>query len=202
MAHLARSDSSRQAVARATWAVIERKGVGGASMREIAREAGCTTGVLTHYFLDKDELLLFAFTLAFESAAERMRGHVERGDDPGAVLLAVLEEALPLDAQRRVEATVYFGFHDVARRDERLGAEFRRRYALWRALLTRLITRTEAVGNHWDAEETADLLLVITDGIASSALAQPDRFTPAEQRRFLHRSVPSVTGIQVPGVAG
>src|SRR5688572_26508243 len=96
----AKAESTRQAVARATWAVIDREGLAGASMREIAREAGCTTGVLSHYFRDKDELMLFASTLAFEAAAERMRGRLEDGEDPVATLLSVLEEVLPMDQER------------------------------------------------------------------------------------------------------
>src|SRR5689334_21892522 len=97
-----RADTARQEVARATWAVVEREGLSGASMREIAREAGCTTGVLTHHFRDKDELMLFAFSLAAESAADRMREQARSTTDPRRALIAVLEEVIPLDAQRRV----------------------------------------------------------------------------------------------------
>ena len=42
------------------WRVIIRDGVDRASIRSIAQELGGTTGIVTHYFRDKDELLLFA----------------------------------------------------------------------------------------------------------------------------------------------
>src|SRR5919112_6703613 len=92
---VARTDSARAEVARATWAVVEREGLSGASMREIAREAGFTTGLLTHHFRDKDELMLFAFSLAFEAAADRMREQANACPDPAQALAAVLEEVLP-----------------------------------------------------------------------------------------------------------
>src|SRR5262245_21785277 len=44
----------------ATIRVIARDGLSGASLRSIAREIGYTTGVVMHYFKDKDELLIEA----------------------------------------------------------------------------------------------------------------------------------------------
>lgn len=185
---VARSDTAKVEVARATWAVVQREGIAGASMREIAREAGFTTGVLTHHFRDKDELLLFAFTLAFESAAERVAEVSRRGDDPVKALTAVLEEGLPLDAQRRVEATIYFGFLDVARRGGRLAEEFQRRHELWRELVIRLVSAATRASAR-DRSDIADMLLIAVDGIASSALADPGRFDERRQRQLLQRAV-------------
>ena len=190
-----RADTARQEVARATWAVVEREGLSGASMREIAREAGCTTGVLTHYFRDKDELMLFAFSLAFEAAADRMREQAQKHTDGRRALTAVLEEVLPLDAQRRVEAAIYFGFLDVARRDARLADEFRRRHETWRKLLAQLVRDATRVGAA-RAGDHADLLLVAVDGIASSALAEPRHYNEARQRALLRRTVDSLIGPQ------
>jgi AcrR family transcriptional regulator len=41
--------------------LIARSGIESATMREVAAEAGLTTGALTHYFTDKHELLLTTF---------------------------------------------------------------------------------------------------------------------------------------------
>jgi AcrR family transcriptional regulator len=38
----------REEIVEAAWRVIEREGLAGADLREIAREAGYTTGVITH----------------------------------------------------------------------------------------------------------------------------------------------------------
>ena len=50
-------------VSEAAWKVIVREGLDRTSMRAIARELDCTTGVVTHYFRDKQELILFALNL-------------------------------------------------------------------------------------------------------------------------------------------
>jgi AcrR family transcriptional regulator len=75
-------EKRRKEVAEAAWRVIEREGPDGTNMREIAREAGRTTGVVTHYFRDKRELMAFAFGLMVNSSTTRMgRGGGEVGAD-------------------------------------------------------------------------------------------------------------------------
>jgi AcrR family transcriptional regulator len=53
-------------VANAAWRVIVREGLDRTSMRAIAQELGATTGVVTHYFRDKEALILFALERVFE----------------------------------------------------------------------------------------------------------------------------------------
>jgi len=55
----------KQEIAEATWRVIADKGVAGATVRSIARETGYSTGVLSHYFSDKSEILEFAVESLF-----------------------------------------------------------------------------------------------------------------------------------------
>ena len=45
----------------ATARLIAKSGIGAATMRDVAAEAGWTTGALTHYFTDKRDLLLHTF---------------------------------------------------------------------------------------------------------------------------------------------
>ena len=64
-------DVRRAELTDATARVIARSGIEAATMREIAAEAGWTTGALTHYFADKRELLLATFQSSL--AARRSR---------------------------------------------------------------------------------------------------------------------------------
>ena len=56
-------DDRRIEVAKAAWQVIIREGLDRTSMRAIAQELGSSTGVVTHYFRDKEDLILFALGL-------------------------------------------------------------------------------------------------------------------------------------------
>ena len=75
MPKLVDADQRRGELAEAAARVIARSGIDGASMREVAAEAGWTTGALVHYFANKQELL--AFTLQASLDRRRAR-HSDR----------------------------------------------------------------------------------------------------------------------------
>lgn len=58
----------RTDLARAACAVIARSGVDGATMRAVAAEAGCTTGMVRHYYADRQELVVAALDAATAAA--------------------------------------------------------------------------------------------------------------------------------------
>ena len=67
-------------------------------MREVAAEAGWTTGALTHYFADKRELLLTTFQASLANRRSCARASHRLPDRPAE---GVAEGALPLDDDRR-----------------------------------------------------------------------------------------------------
>src|SRR4029077_20938696 len=89
----------RNELAAAAAQLIARSAVRAATLREVAAEAGWTTGALPPYFADKRELLRFTFA---SSLAERHAAHAATGDrTPRQQLMDSLEGALPLDEDRR-----------------------------------------------------------------------------------------------------
>ena len=60
MAKRADHNERRDIFAAAALRVIMRAGVAGLTVREVAKEAGFTTGALTHYFTSKDHVLIEA----------------------------------------------------------------------------------------------------------------------------------------------
>ena len=109
MARVADHKLKREEVAEAVQRVIAGHGIDAATVREIAREAGCSAGALAHYFRGKDDLLLYAFRLTSERAMERAGRWAGRG--PGlATLRAAILETLPLDDERRVEVQTWCSF--------------------------------------------------------------------------------------------
>ena len=73
MARQADHIERRKRFAAAALNVISRDGLEGLTLREVAREAGFTTGALTHYFNSKDEVLI----AASQYAAEQVRAPME-----------------------------------------------------------------------------------------------------------------------------
>ena len=102
-------EDRRIEVAKAAWQVIIREGLDRTSMRAIAQELGSSTGVVTHYFRDKEELILFALGLVFENVAAEMeaRSQGQQGIDRLEQMMFV---ALPLEQIDRDDWKVWVAF--------------------------------------------------------------------------------------------
>jgi len=79
--------------------VISREGFAGTTMRMVAEEAGVSTGMLNHYFVNRQDLLTQALVYVSERAQARMREAID-GIPPGiARLSALIESALAEDEE-------------------------------------------------------------------------------------------------------
>ena len=67
----------REQICRAAATVISREGFAGTTMRMVAEEAGVSTGMLNHYFANRQDLLTQALVYVSERTQERMRGAIE-----------------------------------------------------------------------------------------------------------------------------
>ncbi len=177
-------DERRERIAEAAWRVIEREGPDGANLRRIAREAGYTTGVVTHYFRDKRDLMAFAFGLVVERSTSRMAGAAAEAGAEGA-----LAQLLPLDEERRRETTVWLALMGSSLSDPDLAAELRRRYRRAREATLPMFREALAEAQAGDPDDVADELLAAVDGITVDALTDPERFPPERQMALLRRAL-------------
>ncbi len=177
-------EERREQIAEAVWRVIEREGLEGASLRDIAREAGHTTGVLSHYFRDKRELLAFAFELVVDRSAERIsRSAREEG------MFEALAELLPLDEERRREATVWLVLVAASLSDPGLAEELRQRYEQARGAMMPIFREALKKARGAKPEDVGDELLAVVDGITVDALTDPERYPPPRQLALLRRAL-------------
>ena len=102
-------DARRAELLAATWRVIARDGIEGATVRRISREAGYSTGVLTHYFQNKEDVLRTALQAACTQANTRIEARTAETQGLQALRNAALGE-LPLDDERRRACEVRLGF--------------------------------------------------------------------------------------------
>jgi AcrR family transcriptional regulator len=185
------TEERREALAAAAAQLIARAGIGAATMRDVAAEAGWTTGVLTHYFADKRELLLFTFrsSLARRHSAREAR----HGLTPNESLVGSLEGVLPLDDDRRRHWMVTIAFCAHAVDDEELAAAQRGAYREFRGYIAELVRLRPGVTAEADAISLAERLIAVADGIAVQALFDPASWPAEKQRDALHRAVESLS---------
>lgn len=163
-------DERRQELVEASWQVIAEEGLESLTMRKIAAAAGCTTGRLTHYFANREELVLAALTAAYDAAAIRMADARKAGGTARERLLAMLEETLPLDAERLREWKIWIAFWGAAAADTALARENDIRHDRWRDAILPLIRE---IAPEADAGYEAARLIGIVDGLGLQAAISP-----------------------------
>lgn len=173
-------EERRRTISVAACRVIANAGLSNTTVRDIAAEAGCTTGMVVHYFAGKKEVLLAALNAASSAVAERMIRLANQSTDPYEALC----QCLPMDQTRLVEWRVWIAFWDNAIHDPDLAREQRERYRSWYAAL-QLTLMAAGYSAGPALERAAESLMVIIDGIGMQAVFDAERFPPDRQLQQL-----------------
>ncbi len=180
-------DARRLQIAEALWRVVRRDGIAGASVRSVAAEAGSSGGALRHYFSTQDELLAFALRSVVQRATARARADLPHlsGRDGAR---RILEQLLPLDADRRDEIAVYLAFlgrplTDPALRSVRDDVETISRDAVLMAV--RMLASDGGLGPGRAPDKEVDRLYPLIDGLALHGVQWPQRYPPEHLRHIL-----------------
>lgn len=187
MAKQADHSERREVFAAAALRVIMRAGVAGLTVREVAKEAGFTTGALTHYFKSKDQVLIEAS----EYSARLVRPKMEKSAlAPSAVeaLRHVVADALPTNREMKGMWRVWVGFWERSSYDPDVARVMRARYAEWRGRLVAQLRRAQKQGEmpgDLDVEFAAQELVALVDGIAVQVLLGAGHIPAARQRQMV-----------------
>lgn len=188
-------DARREELVEATWRVIARTGMVGATMREIAREANVSTGLLAHYFSDKEDLLAFALRLSHRRVYERIHARTQ-GVVGLPALRVIMLEALPLDETRLLEAQIEMTFLALAMGNESLRDLQNREFERFWDELHHRVSEAQTLGEisaTLDADWITHQLIILVEGISLEAVLYPARVTPDEQGEILEHFLEQVS---------
>ncbi|WP_301110000.1 TetR family transcriptional regulator C-terminal domain-containing protein [Sporosarcina sp.] len=192
MAKLVNHDERKQLIAEAMWRVILDKGMEGATVRNIAEEAGLSLGALRHYFCTQDDLLVYAMTLVQERATARIETVVRQKLSPKEMVLAVLYEIVPLNKETRAEMEVWFAFIAYVnhRKDELPIPDD----GVWESIqkVIGYLEISALLKKDLDLDLEAERLYSVIDGIAIHALLQPERLDAEKVRRTISHHIDSI----------
>ncbi|MEV6860163.1 TetR/AcrR family transcriptional regulator [Streptosporangium subroseum] len=177
----------REEVVEATRRIILREGIEAATTRAIAREAGYSNGVLTHYFADKDDIMLSALHSSHRRIVKRLRGKLA-GRTGLAALRELLLDNLPLDDERVQESGLEIGFWSRSMTSPALLEAQRAEAEELRYLVRSLLgTAAEAgeITTAEDLDDVAERLLALVDGLSVHRLLYPDRLGAERLERLL-----------------
>lgn len=169
-------DERRLELVDATWRIIARQGMEGATMREIALEAGFANGALKPYFPTKDTLLEFAFGHVFNRTNWRI-AEVTGGRSGLDALKAFCLEVLPLDEERINEARIVIPFWQKAVTDPGKAEIHRQSMEEWVATIRRYLAEARNSGDVRAAVDDSllarQLLNMLLGAQIEAALAPP-----------------------------
>lgn len=172
-------EQRREEIAHVACQVIARHGFDQATVARIARAAGFTTGMVAHYFENKQQIVIAALRLVLR----RMEQRLTRSSRGETSLFKVLTEALAIDAQRYAECafwTAFWGQVAVDPAFKRINAGVHREY---RRLYERCFEQCWPQWSKLGARTRAQLLGSITifiNGLTASVVTSR-RDWPAER---------------------
>ncbi|PSB50424.1 TetR/AcrR family transcriptional regulator [Chamaesiphon polymorphus] len=175
-------------IVRAAWRTIVREGLDRTSMRAIAQELGSSTGVITHYFRDKEELILFALERVFENVRDDMKA-CAKGRQGIDRLEQMIFVALPLKEIDRDDWKVWMAFLGYSIGREQLVREHRKRYDCLRQIIYQELADLQTANSiraDLDLTTEANALIALVDGIGTGVVICPEQFS-AEQQQYLVR---------------
>jgi len=171
----------RDQIALVACQVVAAHGFERATVMRIARAAGYTTGMLAHYFDSKQEIILAALRLIMRRIEQRLTRPGER--DP-AGLLAVLTEALPIDAQRHTECAFWMAFWGQVSADrklKRINAWVHQEYL---RLYRRCLEEQWPEWSSWPAtlrEQVLRSIVICINGLTATVVSSPTDWSAERQ---------------------
>ncbi len=175
----------RAELAAAAYRLIAARGLDGFSMRLLAREVGATTGLVTHHFLDRAEIIAAALDHATSVMNRRAAG---AAGHPFDAIAAVL----PTDAETVENWRFALTVRAAAMVDADLRSFDAAIHKQWQRYLPAALAEHNALGPDTPPEEAVDHLVAVIDGIALRAALEPKRWPAERQLAHLRRAFDSI----------
>jgi AcrR family transcriptional regulator len=182
-------DARRLEVAEVAARLIAQIGVERVTVRELAKAAGYSTAIVSHYFADKRQLLLFTYQAAAQAAQARVDKVLQLAPDD---LVGSIEALMPLDEARHREWQVWLSFWGMAIGDPEFAAEQRRRVLDTRKRLEKVLRAMAESGKlakDTDFDMVARELLTMVNGIAVQAGFDPADWPAERQHKLLMQAI-------------
>ena len=175
----------RREVAAIACELIASDGVEAATVRSVAEKARCSTTIVSHYFSNKHELLLFCYRAAAENSHARVCAVVKKD---AADLQGCLGALLLLDKARKRDWAVCFALWAMAVGNTAFSREHRAWFSAAVELITAVARETWGIEtpecDDWYRTE-ARRLFALVSGIAAQAVFDPSGFAPAKMREVV-----------------
>ncbi len=157
---------------------VALRGVAGSTFDHVAREAGVSRGLLHYYFGTKERLLAEVVRHDCDVRMQMCEASLASATTPDDVLQTMVTSLEHLIEVEPELFTLIFELFSLSRRHEEVAAEFAELVRRTRQQLVDILRAKEADGAvrlQAEADEVADVLFALADGMALRMLAEPER---------------------------
>ncbi|MFC3491451.1 TetR/AcrR family transcriptional regulator [Glycomyces rhizosphaerae] len=185
IARRADHEAQQERISKAVWSILAGKGIEHLTIRAVAAEAGCTTGLVMHRFPGRSALLAHARDLLHARTRERVERLEAEAETPKAALRAILAQGMALTEDSTQEALVWMGFLAASVGDEDLIELHRKNNRAWRERVARLVA---ASAPGWDEPRVTTAVFTLvgaTEGAAQLASFDPQAYGAEAQEAML-----------------
>lgn len=173
----------RDEVADVAARVLAASGIDSSTIRDVAAAGGWSTTMVTHYFANKDELLLHTLNRSIAEMTDAIESARQAGVDE---LRAIIEQILPLDEDRRRRWRLWLAFWGRAIGSADLAAMQQARQDELVAMLRSALRRRGRLTDSREREREARRLVALLDGVSVQATFAPGQWP--RDRQLAHFS--------------
>lgn len=185
-------NAKRAELLAAAIAVIAREGYAGASMRRVAQHAGCTTGAVTYYFANKEEMVSEVAQNLFDRVDALLEINREQLD-----IKALIQQWLEwISSDEPDNWLAWLQLLTHARHEPAFAAVIKQRYARFRQVFTSVLEDGQHQGKIRDdvpADLLADQVSAISDGWLMMLPIEPERFGAERGQALLDALITLIT---------
>lgn len=177
-------EAKRAELLAATISVIAREGYAGASIRNVAKQAGYSTGAVTYYFANKEAMVTAAAHSLWDEFDTLLDTRKERVD-----IKAGIRQWLDwTNVNEPDKWLALFQLMVHARHEPAFATIFQQRYARFRQVLASIVEKGQSQGvirRDISADLLADQISAISDGWMMSLPIDPERFKGSRRQALL-----------------
>ncbi len=174
-------DERRAELAAAACEAIFRIGIDNLKLTDVGDVAGCTTGTITHYFANKDELTLAALDYAWSTTQQKMAMRLAQDETD---VIGFLSQLLPISRENQVAVVVWYHYWLLGMNSPLLAEHRQHSHLAWISLLETVLIKMQQRGEiRPEIDVSAEVIGVdaIVNGIALQAILDPEEW-PAERQ--------------------
>ena len=181
-------EAKRKELLSAAISVIADEGYAGASMRKVAKKAGHTTGAVTYYFANKEEMVAAVADHVFDQFDATLDLNQNSVD-----VRSIVQKWLDWTSEEDTDTWLaVFQLLAHARHEPVFASVIRERYSRFRRALTAVLQRGQDQGvirKDIRADLLADQLSAISDGWQMMLPIEPERFKPDRSQALLDTAI-------------